>query len=529
MTALAATRSTIVDIAPDQSYDLRVEAVTKRIGELTLPMLAYNGSIPGPTLRVRQGSQILVNVVNTTDMETTVHWHGLRLENPYDGVPHETQAPIPPGGGYTHRLTFPDPGLYWYHPHMREDYAQEMGLYGNVLVEPAAAEYWPPADREVVLTLDDILIENDGIAQFEPDGANYAAMGRFGNVFLIGGEVQQHLDAERGEVTRLYLTNTANTRVFNIAVPGMTMKLLGSDAGRYEYEQWVDHVVIAPSERAIIDVRADDAGTFALQHLTPERAHTLATIAIADARRRASGSSGFAALRVNDELVAERERIQPYLDAPPDKTLALVAEMDFDEPAGDGPVVYVCPMHPEVVRDVPGACPLCGMKLMPQSGAAAAPHEQAHAHAEALVDGIEWEDLMPEVNRATTPANMRWKVIDRATGQENGAIDWAFTVGDQVKIRLVNEMESDHPMHHPFHVHGQRFLVLARDGVAEPNLAWKDTVLVRTGQVVDILLDASNPGLWMAHCHIAEHMETGMMFSFRVRGVATPDRAEEQP
>jgi len=89
-----------------------------------------------------------------------------------------------------------------------------------------------------------------------------------------------------------------------------------------------------------------------------------------------------------------------------------------------------------------------------------------------------------------------------------------------VKIRLVNEMESDHPMHHPFHVHGERFLVLSRDGLREPNLVWKDTVLVRTGQTVDILMDASNPGVWMAHCHIAEHMETGMMFSFLVRSRA---------
>ena len=102
------------------------------------------------------------------------------------------------------------------------------------------------------------------------------------------------------------------------------------------------------------------------------------------------------------------------------------------------------------------------------------------------------------------------------------AIDWRFTVGDRVKIRLVNEMDSDHPMHHPFHLHGAgRFLVLARDGAPEPNLVWKDTVLVRTGQTVDILFDVTNPGLWMAHCHIAEHMQSGMMFSFTVdRGAA---------
>ena len=99
----------------------------------------------------------------------------------------------------------------------------------------------------------------------------------------------------------------------------------------------------------------------------------------------------------------------------------------------------------------------------------------------------------------------------------NGDISWSFTVGDRVKIRLVNEMDSDHPMHHPFHVHGAgRFLILSRDGQPEPNLVWKDTVLLRAGETVDILLDVSNPGLWMAHCHIAEHNQSGMMFSFNV-------------
>ncbi len=124
---------------------------------------------------------------------------------------------------------------------------------------------------------------------------------------------------------------------------------------------------------------------------------------------------------------------------------------------------------------------------------------------------------MPEINRASDPTNMIWKLVDRETGAENHAISWAFKVGDRVKIRLVNEMDSDHPMHHPFHIHGAgRFVVLARDGVPEENLVWKDTVLVRTGETVDLLLDVTHPGVWMAHCHIAEHHESGMMFSFEV-------------
>jgi FtsP/CotA-like multicopper oxidase with cupredoxin domain len=124
---------------------------------------------------------------------------------------------------------------------------------------------------------------------------------------------------------------------------------------------------------------------------------------------------------------------------------------------------------------------------------------------------------MPDINWASNSSNMFWQMIDRQTGAINGGITWAFAVGDRVKIRLVNEMKSDHPMHHPFHIHGAgRFLVLSRDGIREPNLVWKDTVLVRAGQTVDILLDVTNPGLWMAHCHIAEHAQSGMMFSFDV-------------
>jgi FtsP/CotA-like multicopper oxidase with cupredoxin domain len=156
----------------------------------------------------------------------------------------------------------------------------------------------------------------------------------------------------------------------------------------------------------------------------------------------------------------------------------------------------------------------------PQRGPIA--HSEPHAHD--TPDGLEWEDLMPEINRATDSCNMIWKLVDRDTGKANWEIDWAFTVGDQVKLRLVNDLDQDHPMHHPFHIHGAgRFLVLCRDGEPDPNLVWKDTVLVRSNQTVDILLDVMNPGRWMAHCHIAEHNQSGMMFSFPVADAASPE------
>jgi FtsP/CotA-like multicopper oxidase with cupredoxin domain len=492
----------------------------------------------------------MISVINRGDLEATVHWHGLRLDNRYDGT-HETQQPMGVGESFTYRLQFPDPGVYWYHPHIREDYAQEMGLYGNIVVVPSEPDYWPPAHRELALTLDDVLIEDGSVASFSRSETTHTAMGRFGNVMLVAGEPDLSLTAQLGEVVRLYLTNTANTRVFNVGLNGARMKLVGGDSGHCEEEAFVESVILAPSERVVVDVRFDAAGKVMLEHHTPEASYPLATIVVSEDRAAPGPGVAFDELRRNRDMTAERERVARYLDAAPDKTLAFVAEMDFDAP--EGPVVFTCPMHAEVISEEPGRCPECGMKLMPTASTASyvcpmhpevVSEEQgrcpecgmklmpaalvgqgtelhdhnSEAHAHGTAAGIEWEDDMVDVNRMTTPANMRWKLIDRSTDTENAAIDWEFTVGDQVKIRLVNEMDSDHPMHHPFHIHGAgRFLVLARDGVVEPNLMWKDTVLVRTGEVVDILLDVTNPGLWMAHCHIAEHHESGMMFSFNVR------------
>ena len=153
-------------------------------------------------------------------------------------------------------------------------------------------------------------------------------MGRFGNVLLIGGEPDCALTAKAGEVVRLWLTNTANTRVFNVALPGARMKLVGGDSGRVEREEFVSEVMLAPSERAVVDVLFGQPGQLELQHRTPDRTYRLAAITVTGGRATPSLAEEFEVLRTAPELVAEREQLDTWLAALPDKMLALVAEMD---------------------------------------------------------------------------------------------------------------------------------------------------------------------------------------------------------
>src|SRR3954453_457364 len=164
---------------------------------------------------------------------------------------------------------------------MREDFAQEMGLFGTIVVEPTEPGYWPAVDRELTLTLDDLLVEDGHIAAFSRSGPTFTAMGRFGNVLLINGESVFTATATVGEVVRLYLVNTANTRLFDVALRGARMKLVGGDSGRYERETFVEDVLLAPSERAVLDVLFDAPGQVRLEHRTPQRVIDLGAFTVA--------------------------------------------------------------------------------------------------------------------------------------------------------------------------------------------------------------------------------------------------------
>jgi FtsP/CotA-like multicopper oxidase with cupredoxin domain len=199
---------------------LGIAPVTKRIGDATVRMLAYNGSIPGPTLRVPEGAELVIDIENEGRPRSTVHWHGLRLDNRYDGT-HETQELIPIGGRYTAQRRVPGPGRLLVSP------ARPRGLRpgaGPVRPTASSSRPTPTTGRPCIASSRSrsttCLIEDGQIAAFSPDETTYAAMGRFGNVLLVAGEPELALTAQPAKVVRLYLTNTANTRVFKVALPG---------------------------------------------------------------------------------------------------------------------------------------------------------------------------------------------------------------------------------------------------------------------------------------------------------------------
>jgi FtsP/CotA-like multicopper oxidase with cupredoxin domain len=479
--------SEVVRLEDGDTLDLSVSLVRRRVAGHELVMYGYDGQHPGPLIEAPQGATVVVRVTNEIRTPTTVHWHGVRLDNRFDGVPGVTQDPIGPGESFTYEVRVPDAGMFWYHPHVREDVQQDLGLFGNLLVGSPDTAYYGLAHRDEVFVLDDLLIDEQGLIPYGDRAPTHALMGRFGNVMLVNGRTDHRLSVRRGEVVRLFLTNVANSRTFNVTFGDAPVKLVASDVGRFEREQWVESVVIAPAERYVVDVRFDEPGQVAIantiqavNHFRGEffpRVDTLSLVTVADEPATPDLSDAFERLREHEEVAREVEALREAHGArAPDRELVATVR----------------------VRDLP------------------LPIMQAMEMDTLYVPPMEWNDAMPMMNWLATAEQVTWILRDVATGAENDEIDWTFRQGDLVKLRVVNTPDSFHPMNHPIHVHGQRFLVLALDGVPSPNLAWKDTAIVPVGSTMDLLVEMSNPGTWMLHCHIAEHLHAGMMFDFEV-------------
>lgn len=472
----------MVELHDGDTYELTAGYVKKEVGNRTLRMLAYNGSIPGPIIKVAQGSEITVNFNNNTDIEQTVHSHGLRIDNRYDGVPNSTQDAVQPGESFVYTMRFADAGVYWYHPHTREDYSQELGLYGNYLVEPSDANYWSPVNREVPLVVDDILIDNDTIASFYEELTNFALLGRYGNEYLVNGEVGYDFKVKEGEVIRFFVTNVANARTFNLSIPDAKLKIVGADLGKFEHETYVDSVLISPAERVVVEAYFSKAGSYSLLHTMPSGSVEMATFTVSGAVTT-SYKEQFDVLRENKDVISEIDPLRKYRYAAPDKKLMLTVDLS-------GPKID----HSKHIHMAAGQTQVTNSEL----------------------PNIQWDDV-GQSDMTNTTEKVTWKLVDQKTKKVNMDIDdWIFKKGDLVKMQIYNDPNAEHVMQHPIHFHGQRFIILDTEGVPNENMAWKDTTLVLPGETITILVEMSNSGEWMTHCHIAEHLHAGMMLNFRV-------------
>jgi len=461
----------MVALRPGSVFDLYAGAIHKRIGPRTLPMYAFNGSIPGPTLVAAQDSEVVVHFTNDLTCETLVHWHGLRLSNLFDRLlpgDHERAHPhVPPGSSFSYRLRFPDPGFYWYHHHAREDSSPEHGLYGGIIVVPTQPEYWPRAHRDLTLLFDEVLLPNAS----EQDGAPPAGRDpstEDERLMLLNGDTGCALHARPGEVLRLYLANVANSRVLRLGLTGAQLKYIGGDVGQVEQEKLVDEVVICPWQRAIVDALFERPGRYHLQHRSADGVRFLGCVDVQGPSPEPALAPTFSFLRTSDALRREREALRDHWKRSPDKTLRLT-----EAPGEPGPFLSPHPTDTLALGESAGS---------------------------------------------TSPSRGHpWQVLEIGTGKVNNQIEWSFAAGERVKIRLIHEPAAGSLVWRPIHFHGQRFLVLARNDVRNDNLAWQDSLCLAAGDTVDLLLEAANPGAWAVHCHRPEHGEQEMLFLLRVR------------
>ncbi len=413
---------------------------------------AYNGTVPGPEIRARQGERIRIKVQNALEEDTTLHCHGIRLPNAMDGVPHLTQAPVPPGAGFTYEFDLPDAGTYWYHPHLNSAEQVGRGLSGALIVE----EREPiEVDRDVVWVLSDWRLQAD--AQISDDFKDMHDMshnGRVGNTVTVNGEVRESFDVRAGERVRLRLINAANARIFALSFNGHRPTIIALDGQPVApHEPEGGRIVLGPAMRA--DLILDMTGK-------PGERHQ-----VVDGFYRGLG------YRLLDLVYAGTA----LREAPRTSAVALPANTMPEPDLGSAE-------RHEVILN--GG--MMGQMMMRGRG----------------MDG---GDMM-----AMMRAGRMWFINGVAAEGHTMRPMLTLTRGRTCVLAVGNETMWWHPMH----LHGHSFRVLTRNGAATPHREWQDTLLLPPRERAEIAFVADNPGDWMFHCHVLEHQESGMMGVIRV-------------
>jgi FtsP/CotA-like multicopper oxidase with cupredoxin domain len=422
---------------------------------------SYNGAIPGPEIRVRQGARLRITVENQLAEETTVHWHGLRVPYAMDGVPHLTQPPIAPGEAFVYEFEVPDAGTYWYHPHQRSFEQVGRGLYGPLIVE----EREPiQVDRDVTWVLDDWRLLQD--AQISDDFGNFmdsSHNGRVGNTVTVNGRILESFPVRAGERVRLRLINAANARIFGLEFQDHRPQVIALDGQPVEpHAPPGGRMVLGSAMRAdlVIDMSGDPSTRFT----------------VADTFYHGLE------YRLLDLVYSDEPPLRPHpLDAP----LRLAANT-MPEPDLRGAERH------EVAF---GGGMMGGMM---NSGGM-------------MGGGMMGGGMMGGMMRGMRHTGI-WTI--------NGVAATGHVLEPFLTLRrgpsYVLAMHNDTAWHHPMHLHGHAFRVIAREGRPTRHREWQDTVLMAPRERVEIAFVADNPGDWMFHCHILEHQAAGMMGVIRV-------------
>jgi FtsP/CotA-like multicopper oxidase with cupredoxin domain len=414
---------------------------------------AYNDKVPGPEIRVRQGGRLRITVENRLAEETTVHWHGLRVPNAMDGVPRLTQSPIAPGQSFVYEFDVPDAGTYWYHPHQRSFEQVGRGLYGPLIVE----EREPiQADRDVTWTLDDWRLLSD--AQISDDFGNFmdaSHNGRVGNTVTVNGRITETFPVRAGERLRLRLINAANARIFGLEFRNHEPIVVALDGQPVEpHAPEGGRIVLGPAMRA--DLVLDMPG--------------------APGDRLAVVDTFYRSLEYHliDLLYDDAAPLREHpLDAPIGLAANTIPEPDL-ETAERNEVTF-------------GGGMMGGMMMAMMGGRRADMREMMRS-------GMAWA-----INGVVASGHVMEPLLTLRRGRS-----------------YVLAMANHTAWHHPMHLHGHAFRVIARDGLPTRYGEWQDTVLMAPHERVDIAFVADNPGSWMFHCHILEHQAAGMMGVIRV-------------
>lgn len=418
-------------------------------------ILGYSGPLQGNILRLKQGEPVRLLVENGLDKDTTVHWHGIRLPNPMDGVPGLTQPPIKPGETFTYEFTPPDAGTFWFHPHINSLEQIAGGLAAALIVE----EREPiSVDRDVLWLLQDWRLDENGKLSAGFGSTMDAIMsGRIGNSVTINATKPAGLSAKAGERIRLRLANACVARMLALRFEGHKPVVIALDGQPCEpYEPTDGRIVLGPAMRAdvMLDMIGEPGKTYAVtDDFYDGLAYTLTGIAYDDA---------------------------PLRDNP------LAAPLKL-------------PSNPLPLPDLAGAA---RHEIVLQGG---------------MMGGGKFKGLggMPGMSMSGTGGGPAWAVNGASMmGDGMAGMEPLFTLqrGQSCHLTLRNRTAWWHPMH----IHGFSMKVLTRNGAPEPNSQWRDTVLLAPADVLECAFVADNPGNWMLHCHVIDHSMTGLMTVFSV-------------